>query len=143
MAYHLGFKAKINNTMANITANIKNDLYKVTVTSETGNTILADEPMALGGLDLGLNPKELLVASLASCTLITLRMYTNHKKWDLKEVDINVTLHVDEVTNETIINRKLTFIGNLDDTQKQRLLAVANACPVHKILSNTTNIITQ
>ncbi|MBP9187268.1 MAG: OsmC family protein, partial [Bacteroidia bacterium] len=103
--------------MANITANIKNDLYKVTVTSETGNTILADEPMALGGLDLGLNPKELLVASLASCTLITLRMYTNHKKWDLKEVDINVTLHVDEVTNETIINRKLTFIGNLDDTQ--------------------------
>ncbi|MBP9689793.1 MAG: OsmC family protein [Bacteroidia bacterium] len=129
--------------MANITANIKNDLYKVTVTSETGNTILADEPMALGGLDLGLNPKELLVASLASCTLITLRMYTNHKKWDLKEVDINVTLHVDEVTNETIINRKLTFIGNLDDTQKQRLLAVANACPVHKILSNTTNIITQ
>lgn len=129
--------------MANITANIKNDLYKVTVTSESGNTLLADEPMALGGLDLGLNPHELLGASLASCTLITLRMYANHKKWDLNEVNIQVTINTDEVTNETIINRKLSFIGSLDETQRTRLLAVANACPIHKVLTNSIKIITQ
>lgn len=126
--------------MAKITSSIKKELYKVNIESPTGNVLVADEPIAMGGNDLGFSPKELLASALAACTSATLRMYADRKGWDLEEVKLEITLERDDKENKTIINRRLELIGNLDDSQKSRLLAVANACPMHKILSNPIDI---
>lgn len=125
--------------MAHVKARIAQEQYQVKIEAN-GNTIIADEPINEGGLNKGFNPNELLAASLAACTSITLRMYANHKKWELQEVHVDVNLEWDKTTNKTTINRNIELIGNLDDAQSTRLLAVANACPVHKILSNTIQI---
>lgn len=129
--------------MSKITAHIKKELYKVELVSTTGNILIADEPLAMGGKDLGFSPKELLASALAACTSATLRMYADRKGWDLEEVKLEVTLERDQKENKTIINRTLEFIGNLDAAQKNRLLAIANACPVHKMLTNPIEIHTQ
>jgi len=126
--------------MAKISSSIKKELYKIEVESPTGNTIIADEPVDKGGKDIGFSPKELLAAALAACTSATVRMYADQKKWPLDEVKIDVELDRDDAANKTVISRKIRFIGALDADQKKRLLAVANACPVHKILSNPVEI---
>lgn len=129
-----------NNIMAKISSVIKKDLYKIEITSPTGNTVIADEPVDIGGKDLGFSPKELLGSALAACTSATLRMYADRKGWDLQEVKIDIDLEFNKDDNKTVINRKLQLAGNLDDAQKERLLVIANACPVHKILSNPIEI---
>ena len=129
--------------MANISSSIKQENYKIDITSPSGNLIIADEPLDMGGKDLGFSPKELLASALAACTSATVKMYADRKAWDLQEVKINIELDFIGNENKTIINRKLEFIGSLDETQKKRLLAVANACPVHKILNNPIEINTQ
>ena len=112
------------------------ELYKVEILSPTGNQVIADEPLDKGGKDLGLSPKELLIAALAACTSATVRMYAGRKQWDLQEVKVNIEMERDEEQNKTFITRKVEFIGNLDAEQRDRLLQIANKCPVHKILSN-------
>lgn len=129
--------------MAKITSTIKKENYKVEIKSPTGNTIIADEPVDKGGKDTGFSPKELLAAALAACTSATVKMYADRKEWDLQEVKTAIELEFITEANKTVINRKVDFIGNLDETQKKRLLAVANACPVHKILSNPIEINTE
>jgi putative redox protein len=126
--------------MARVSSSIKSERYKIEIKSPTGNVVIADEPADKGGKDLGFSPKELLAASLAACTGATVRMYADRKEWPLEEVKINIDLERDEASNKTVINRKVEFIGNLNDEQLKRLLAVANACPVHKILTNPIEI---
>lgn len=115
----------------------------VKIKSPSGNIVIADEPIEKGGKDLGFSPKELLASALAACTSATVRMFADRKGWGLEEMKVNIELERNENENKTVINRKLEFIGNLDDTQKDRLLAVANACPVHKILTNPIEINTE
>ncbi|HET8809719.1 MAG TPA: OsmC family protein [Flavobacteriaceae bacterium] len=129
--------------MAKITSSIKQELYKVEIKSPTGNVVIADEPVDKGGKDLGFSPKELLASALATCTSATVKMYADRKEWDLEEVQLEIALERDEKENKTIINRKIDFVGNLDDDQKSRLLKVANTCPIHKILSNPIEINTE
>lgn len=129
--------------MAKITSSIKQELYKVEIKSPTGNVVIADEPVDKGGKDLGFSPKELLASALATCTSATVKMYADRKEWDLEEVKLEIALERDEKENKTIINRKIDFVGNLDDDQKSRLLKVANTCPIHKILSNPIEINTE
>ncbi|WP_417363127.1 OsmC family protein [Galbibacter sp.] len=129
--------------MAKITSIIENQAYKVVLTSKTGNTLIADEPQELGGQDLGFSPKELLAASLAACTSATLKMYAGRKNWDLQQVKISVELDYDASQHKTTIKRDLEFVGDLDSKQKDRLLQIANRCPVHKMLENTVHIDTQ
>lgn len=112
--------------------------------------LISDEPIAMGGADLGLNPYELLLAALGSCTSMTLRMYANHKQIDL--LDIQVELHHDRIhANDCagcdehpqqvdVITRVIQLNGNLDEKQRTRLLEIANACPVHKTLNNKIQI---
>ncbi|MGV8713043.1 MAG: bifunctional alpha/beta hydrolase/OsmC family protein [Nitrosomonas sp.] len=112
--------------------------------------LISDEPIAMGGADLGLNPYELLLAALGSCTSMTLRMYANHKQIDLQ--DIQVELHHDRIhANDCagcdehpqqidVITRVIRLNGNLDEKQRTRLLEIANACPVHKTLNNKIQI---
>lgn len=129
--------------MSKISSIIKRENYRIDITTPSGNALIADEPIDVGGKNLGFSPKELLASALAACTSATLRMYADRKKWNLEEVKIDIELGRDEKENKTIINRKLEFVGNLDETQKIRLLQIANACPVHKILTNPIEILTR
>lgn len=128
--------------MAKITSSIKKEAYLTKILSPSGNVLLSDEPATNGGKDLGLSPSELLASALASCTSATLRMYADRKGWDLQEVKIDIELKFIREESKTQITRKIEFVGNLDNAQIERLLSVANACPVHKILSNPIEITT-
>ena len=108
------------------------------------HAIVADEPVSLGGANLGPTPYQLVSAGLASCTAITLRMYADRKEWPLEEVKVSVKhekIHADDCDCETdqtgeieLMTRHLTFMGDLTDDQRKRLIVIANKCPVHKTL---------
>lgn len=122
---------------------MKKELYRVAIESPSGNVVIADEPIDLGGQDLGFSPNELLISALAACTSATLRMYADRKGWDLQEVKLEIDLERDEPFTKTVINRKVQLLGNLDEKQRERLIAIAKACPVHKILTNPIEINTE
>lgn len=125
--------------MEKITAHIGTQNYKVDIQGSK-KTLIIDEPAELGGQDLGFNPKELLAASLGACTSITLKMYANHKGWNLTDVKIDVTFDWDNEASKSIFSRKIELIGTLSDEQKDRLLKIADKCPVHKVLMHPTEI---
>lgn len=128
--------------MTQVHANIAKEHYKVNIKTLSGNELIADEPEDNGGQNLGFNPHELLAASLAACTSATLRMYADRKGWDLVSLDVKIDLAEPDEEGKTVFRRELTMTGNLDEAQKQRLMAIANKCPVHKILSNPIEIVT-
>lgn len=127
--------------MAQTTAITKQANYK-TVVRSASNEIIADEPIDLGGTDQGMNPAELLTASLGSCTSITLRMYADRKAWNLEEIIVEVFLNEDDKDNP-VLTRIIEAKGDLDEKQKSRLLTIANACPMHKLLSRGIQIVTE
>jgi putative redox protein len=109
-----------------------------TVVNSGGHGIITDEPLKANGSDTGMNPFSLLLASLASCTVITLRMYINHKMWPIEEIKADVEMF--KTSGGTRIETKLIFKGEVSDEQRDRLLKIANACPVHKILIGNIDI---
>lgn len=123
----------------NVKAHIKTDHYKTVLTNNL-HEIIADEPIDSGGTDLGFSPTEILKSALAACTSITLRMYTDRKGWALESVTVEVDLERDKELNTTQIRRHISLTGNLDEAQKTQLLAIANKCPVHKILTNPITV---
>ncbi len=104
--------------------------------------LVADEPALAGGGDQGPGPHEYLCAALASCTAITLRMYSARKQWPVESIEVNVGIQKSE-SGETTFARVVTLGGNLDAEQRARLLDVANKCPVHKTLSGPIKISTR
>ena len=110
--------------------------YK-TLISASGNELISDEPIDKGGQHPGFNPGELLASSLASCTSITVRMYTNRKEWPLEEVAVSVEVERDASSNHTVFRKKVELIGPLTDEQRERLLVIADKCPIHKSFQGT------
>lgn len=119
--------------------------------SSHGHRLVADEPTTVGGSDLGPSPYGFLGAALASCTSMTLQMYARRKKWDLETATISVRhtkLHAADCQEcETrgdakvdLFERELGLEGELDRTQIERLLEIADRCPVHRTLETETVI---
>lgn len=120
-----------------IEGHIGKQKYLCTITWRNGQFIM-DEPESIEGKDLGPDPYSTLLASLAACTLSTLRMYIDRKGWDIPEINISLNLH-QEIDAEltTTISRSISFPKDVEEDSKKRLLIIAEKCPVSKILTNT------
>ena len=105
---------------------------------------LGDELASNGGGDTGPTPTQLLLSSLGACTAITLRMYAARKAWPLERVEVQLRHNPNgkPADGATEISRQVTLVGKLDAAQRERLLQIANACPVHKILTGGIRIAT-
>jgi len=117
--------------------------YLCTISWRNGQLVM-DEPESIGGKDLGPDPYSTFLASLAGCTLSTLRMYIDRKGWDIPE--INISLNFSQTQNselETTISREITFSKEISTEQKERLLLIAEKCPISKLLKNKITINTQ
>jgi len=124
-----------------VNAGIGTGKYKCTITWRNGSFI-ADEPVSQGGEDSGPDPYTLLLSSLASCTLITLRMYIERKGWEIPEIRVNTNLYseIKEGNMVTVIDRDIYFPRPVPDDQKLRLQDIAKACPISKILENQVTV---
>lgn len=100
---------------------------------------VADEPVDLGGGDTGPAPDEIVLSALGACTAITLRMYAERKQWPLEGVEVELG-YDERGKDRTVIRRTVHLRGPLDPEQRARLLQIANACPVHRILTGTVEI---
>ena len=116
------------------------------------HSLTADEPASIGGNDFGPTPYELLSASLGACTAMTLQMYARRKKWDLQEVRVHLNHRKDYANDMAEVeqasskidhfDRIIELDGELDDTQRAKLLEIADKCPVHRTLHNDVVIST-
>lgn len=113
--------------------------------------LLADEPLAYGGTNRGLSPYGLLAAGLGACTSMTLRMYARRKGWPLKTVSVDVShdkVHAQDALTPTNANidlfrRRIAVTGDLSSDQRQKLLEIADKCPVHKTLEASSRVETE
>jgi len=96
--------------------------------------LLVDEPVAEGGEDAGPMPQELLAASLASCTAVTLEMYAKRKGWDIGDVEVDVEYAPAERGCVTRFDLVLRFPDDLPEEQVEKLRVIAAKCPVHRTL---------
>lgn len=104
------------------------------------HALISDAAVAEGGLDRGMSPHDLLESALAACTAITVTMYADRKKWPLK--DINVQVKIVKEGPQTEMERHIHFVGELSQEQHQRLIEIANKCPLHKLLESQIHILT-
>ncbi|MEY2868641.1 MAG: hypothetical protein RIR01_1101 [Bacteroidota bacterium] len=123
-----------------IVGHIGTQKYLCTINWRNGQLIM-DEPLSNGGKDLGPDPFSTLLASLAGCTLATLRMYIDRKGWDIPEITISLNATQEsEGELETIFSRQISFSTAISQEQKERLLLIADKCPVSKILKGKVTI---
>ncbi|MDV7392147.1 bifunctional alpha/beta hydrolase/OsmC family protein, partial [Arthrospira platensis SPKY1] len=116
------------------------------------HSLTADEPEDKGGNDYGPAPYDLVSAALGACTAMTLHMYARRKKWPLKEVTVHLSHFKDYSEDmENVVDGKNSKIdhfeclidvkGDLDQAQRERLLEIANKCPVHRTLHNPVKVL--
>ena len=137
---------------------MKRTIQKIIASAEAANTgeayttklladnreYIADEPIGLGGDDLGASPAQYLCMALASCKAITLRMYANRKNWIVEEIRVKVSM----VRGDEMASGANTFfcsiklVGTLTDEQQKRMLEIAKVCPVDKLLRKPSEVVT-
>lgn len=100
-----------------------------------GHELIADEPEDIGGNNRGADPFGLILAGLASCIAITLRMYIQRKEMKVNRIALDVTMN-----KEKEIHVDMEIDGDVDDKQRERLGQIANMCPVHKFLMSEAKI---
>lgn len=116
--------------------------------------LTGDEPESYGGNDFGPSPYDFVSAGLASCTAMTIRMYADHKNWNVQEINVHIEhgkVHAeecDDCENTAFgkidrFTRVIELRGELDDKQQQSLLEIASKCPVHKTLLSDIDIKTE
>jgi putative redox protein len=118
--------------------------------SAGGHALRADEPVSAGGTDTGPGPYDFLLSGLGACTAMTVRMYADRKKWPLTNVHVvlrHSKIHAEDCADceqadrkIDVITRHIRFDGALDDTQRTRLLEIADKCPVHRTLTSKIRI---
>jgi putative redox protein len=99
-----------------------------------GHRLTADEPRDHGGEDSGPSPQELLAASLASCTAITMEMYAQRKGWDVGDIAVNVNYEPAQRGSPTRFKMTFELSKELPEEQRERLMQIAAKCPVHRAL---------
>ncbi|MBT8300801.1 MAG: bifunctional alpha/beta hydrolase/OsmC family protein [Maribacter sp.] len=125
-----------------------------TTEMKVGNHYMtADEPTSYGGNDFGPSPYELVSAGLSACTVMTLQMYAKRKEWHIDNVEVHTTYSKThaldcedcESSNAKIdtFQREIKITGDFTDKQLQRLLQIADKCPVHKTFHSQTQVITK
>jgi putative redox protein len=98
------------------------------------HTLVADEPKDEGGDDSGPSPQELLAASLASCTAITMEMYAKRKGWDMGDVAVHVDYEPAQRGSPTRFRMRVDLPKELPEDQRERLMQIGAKCPVHRVL---------
>jgi uncharacterized OsmC-like protein len=118
------------------------------------HSLTADEPVPSGGTDTGPDPYALILAALGACTSMTLRLYADRKQWPLEGITVRLSqqkIHARdcaecETKDDTRIDRimrEISLTGPLTEAQRQRLLEIANRCPVHRTLIDQKDIVTR
>ena len=115
--------------------------YQCTIEWRNGK-IISDEPVSAGGGDTGPDPHTLLLASVASCALVTLRMYIERKGWDIPSLSVNVNMYQETKDEKlfTTIDRDIIFHTPVPDEQRQRLREIVKNCPVSKLLEGDIKV---
>jgi putative redox protein len=127
------------------TVQVRSDGYLTQRVTAGSHELLADEPKDLGGQDRGPNPYELLLAALGSCTAMTVQLYAKRKGWPLERVEVELRqeqVHAEDCAaceerdiRMDRIGKRLRLHGPLDETQRRRLLEIAERCPVNRTLT--------
>ncbi|MBO2545615.1 OsmC family protein [Salegentibacter sp. BDJ18] len=146
-------KKEVPESEADVVAGLEAEDGFTTQMKAGNHTFLADEPIKAGGKDYGPTPYQFLSSGLASCTSMTLQMYAKRKDWPLEDVETHVHYsrehstdckNCEEKTSKIdTFRREIKLVGDLDEKQKQRLLEIADRCPVHRSLTSETNITTK
>ena len=120
------------------------------IQSGAAHHALADEPLAFGGTNRGMSPYGFVAAGLGACTSMTLRMYARQKGWPLTHVSVDVTHDKQHAADAQagaaagakvdVFTRKIRLEGDLDDSQRARLLEIADKCPVHRTLEQGARV---
>lgn len=112
-----------------------------------GHSFIADEPLDRSGLDGGPHPYQLLCASLAACTTMTLRMYANFKGYEFGRIRTDVTHERDSQgpagATRDVFSRTILVEGQHDEDMQAKIIEIANKCPVHRTLERSSEIVTQ
>lgn len=125
---------------ASVTVRLGSEKFRTRVSARQ-HEFFGDEPGDLGGADTGATPYEILLGAIGSCKAITARMYAERKGWSLEAVRVELEHDRPEGRGgPEIVRVKLAFDGDLDDEQRDRLLAIAEKCPVQKTVTGDLSV---
>jgi putative redox protein len=115
--------------------------YQCRVTGPTWS-LVADEPVAVGGLGSGPSPHDLVSSGLGACTVMTCRMYAERKGWPLQRTVVEIRRSERTASEKNHFDRAVRFEGPLDEEQRARLYEIADRCPVHRTLVEGSTVTT-